>query len=482
MRTICISLALGLALCALNASAFNSGSTGADGALTPNVSTTINLPASGVLQYTEINIPAGVTVRFSRNALNTPVTLLVAGNATIAGIIDLDGDGAADSNGAGSGNVADDGLPGAAGPGGYGGGRGGLADPSTAALSPRVGQAGIGPGGGRPTTGNLATVNYNSFCYGSGGSFGSVGVATTNAQCGPPPAAPVYGHVALLPLIGGSGGSGGNGQTSTGGSGGGGGGGALLLAVSGTLHVTGSIRANGGRGGDIGHVVTMSGGGTVGGGGSGGGLRLVATTLSGNGPISASGGRSGYYGTSTTTRGDGGAGRIRLEAETMLRTTATDPPYSFGAPGELFIAGLPTLRISSLAGIAAPAAPTGQGDIVLPSTTPNVVTVVVETTQVPLGNTVEIIYTPARGLPSPPIQTSALAGSLALATAQASVSIGDGASTLLATVTYAVSGPEALAYSRYTGGEPVVAVQVQAGLDGATQTVLITASDRRVTL
>ena len=59
--------------------AFDSGSTGADGALAPSAPVTIPLPESGVLNYTSINIPAGVTVKFAPNARNTPVTLLVQG-------------------------------------------------------------------------------------------------------------------------------------------------------------------------------------------------------------------------------------------------------------------------------------------------------------------------------------------------------------------------------------------------------------------
>ncbi|RYG10465.1 MAG: hypothetical protein EON92_12605, partial [Burkholderiales bacterium] len=58
--------------------AFNSGSTGADGVLNPAVSTRITLPSSGILNYTSINIPAGVVVTFKKNDLNTPVQLLVA--------------------------------------------------------------------------------------------------------------------------------------------------------------------------------------------------------------------------------------------------------------------------------------------------------------------------------------------------------------------------------------------------------------------
>lgn len=91
--------------------AFNSGSTGADGVLNPAVSTEIVLPPSGILQYTSINIPTGVTVTFKRNVLNTPVQLLVSGDVTVAGSIDIRGLDAKPTGTSGDGNQADDGIP-----------------------------------------------------------------------------------------------------------------------------------------------------------------------------------------------------------------------------------------------------------------------------------------------------------------------------------------------------------------------------------
>src|SRR5919108_2609404 len=69
----------------------NSGSTGADGAFSPTANVTLTLPPSGVFNFTTVNIPAGVTVRFARNAANTPVTMLATGNVTIVGTIDVSG-------------------------------------------------------------------------------------------------------------------------------------------------------------------------------------------------------------------------------------------------------------------------------------------------------------------------------------------------------------------------------------------------------
>src|SRR5690606_17066990 len=159
-------------------------------------------------------------------------------------------------------------------------------------------------------------------------------------------------------------------------------------------NITGTIRANGGRGGDVGNAYNTSG--TPGGGGSGGGIRLIATTLSGNGGITATGGRGGNWSNSNTGT-NGGVGRIRLEADTLTRTAGTNPAFSQGLPGPLVVTGMPRLRIASVAGIAAPAEPTGGADIVLPEDALDPLEVIVETTNVPLGNTVSIIVTPPTG-------------------------------------------------------------------------------------
>src|SRR3989441_11751010 len=74
-----------------SAQTFSSGSTGADGAFSPTANITVTLPPSGVVNYTTVNIPARVTVKFTRNTANTPVTVLASGDVTIAGTIDVSG-------------------------------------------------------------------------------------------------------------------------------------------------------------------------------------------------------------------------------------------------------------------------------------------------------------------------------------------------------------------------------------------------------
>jgi hypothetical protein len=97
--------ALALSLCVIAspvvAQTFSSGSTGADGALDLATSCTpyiydadpnhcyVQLPPSGVLNYTTMNVPTGRTLRFRRNLQNTPAVLLVQASAVIAGTIDV---------------------------------------------------------------------------------------------------------------------------------------------------------------------------------------------------------------------------------------------------------------------------------------------------------------------------------------------------------------------------------------------------------
>src|SRR6218665_889306 len=270
---------------------FDSGSTGADGALNVTVNTEIVLPPSGVLNYTSINIPAGVTVTFRKNVTNTPVYLLASGSVTIAGTISIQGAHGRATGTSGDGALGDDGIPGVGGPGGHDGGRGGRQD---AASTPEIIRAGpgLGPGGG------LGGKEGGNGCSSSGyypgeGTGGAYAVAAYQAYAKYLCAAASltkfsrpYGSALLQPLLGGSGGGGGNGGVTYPGSGGGGGGGALLIASSATVKMTGTIDA---RGGDAGGNAGTGVGGS-GAGGSGGAIRLVATSIAGNGRLLAEGG------------------------------------------------------------------------------------------------------------------------------------------------------------------------------------------------
>lgn len=448
--------------------AFDSGSTGEDGAFSPTVDTELQVPPDGVFNFTSVDIPENVTVTFQKNVLNTPVTVLVSEDATVAGTIDVRGEDSPGIGGAGDGITADDGLPGTGGPGGFDGGRGGassLDDPSM-----RIAGDGQGPGFGERAA-NEFTRN-DTGCPGAGAGFGE---KAEDAQLDPcrgtrlAKGGDAYGSEKLLPLIGGSGGGGGNGGISHAGAGGAGGGGAILLAVSGTLDIRGEVRADGGRSGGI-----VEDGGGRGGGGSGGAIRLAATTLSGNGPITARGGNNGQFAVN-----DGSPGRIRIEAEVMNRTDPTSPPFSFDQPGELFLAGMPSVRITSVAGVDAPAEPTGDADIVLPSDTPNPVNVTFEASNVPLGNTVELTVTPAKGASTAAV-SDALDGTESSSTATASVDLPDGPSTLMASVGFTVTDTQSKQLSYYTEGEPVDRIELASSVTGEKRTVLITESGREV--
>lgn len=487
LRPQALMAALALAFAVTGAHAFTSGSTGADGALAPTVNTEIQLPPSGVLNYTTINIPAGVTVKFKRNALNTPVYLLASGNVTIAGVIDINGKTAAATGTAGDGVVADDGVPGEGGPGGYDGGRGGRDD---LAQTPAVirGGAGLGPGGG------LGGVEGADGCGSDNRQYRYIGGSAGYAQaaleqyyhpggyyqwCGASPASgKAYGSAILQPLIGGSGGGGGRGGANFPGSGGGGGGGALLIASSGTVTLTGSIAASAGYGGAV--AGTNSGG--SGGAGSGGAVRIVATSVTGAGSITANfgcpQGITGSINTNMTCNYfRSSVGRIRIEAETLTYSGATTPAYTTDVPGPVFLASLPSLRIATIAGVAVPATPTGNADVTLPTDVVNPVTVTFETVNVPTGNTILFKLIPAYGVPTE-VLSAAIAGTTAAGTASITVALPQGPSTLQATTTYTVVVAMGDALSVFAQNERVEKVQLIATLGGAGQAKLITVSGK----
>ena len=486
------SAVFALSLMAMTAAqaAFESGSTGADGALNPTVNTQIELPPSGVLNYTTINIPAGVRVTFKKNATNTPVYLLASGNVTIAGTIDVRGGDGRATGTYGDGALGDDGLPGTGGPGGYDGGRGGREDAALRAAIVRGG-AGLGPGGGLGgREGSNACTNDRSGYFkadASGGAYASdtwgfhLGVYCSNYPSGFLPAASAYGSSLLQPLIGGSGGGGGRGGTTYPGAGGGGGGGAILIASSGVLAVTGTIDATGGDAGGL-----LGGGvGGWGAGGSGGAIRLMATTISGNGSVIARGGCANHDGSrrqycgitgSSSSRG-GSDGRIRLEAEAITFNGTSAPTYTKDLPGPVFLADVPSLRIASVAGQAVPDSPTGNADIALPADTTGPVEVTFQTRNVPVGNTVLLRMVPAYGAPVEVI-SPAIAGTSSNGTAAVSVTLPAGPSTLQATTTYTVVVAGQLDLSQFAQNEAVEKVEVTVALNGETTTRVLTASGK----
>ncbi|MCC7376208.1 MAG: hypothetical protein IT581_16235 [Verrucomicrobiales bacterium] len=295
---------------------FDAGSTGALGALNvTDADVTVDLPPDGRLNYTAVNVEAGRTLRFRRNALNTPVYLLAQGVVTINGTIDVSGSGAPSSPPIG----------GAGGPGGFDGGKPGFGSefgPSD----------GYGPGaGGGGTDGANAAGNVGAGAYGT-------------ARNGAERNGAVYGSPLLIPLLGGSGGGGIGGQP---GQGGGGGGGAILIASNARIEMgdSGVVRSNGGdrRGGTVNS-------------GSGGAIRLLAPKVSGTGILNVFGGNNSSF---------SNHGRIRVDCldKTSLtlrfqpNETTTVGANMFVDPFGSFAGGqrrVPRLDIIDAAGTAIP--------------------------------------------------------------------------------------------------------------------------------
>jgi hypothetical protein len=260
--TLKLTVSCGWIVCAtLVGQGFDSGSNGSLGALqVVDADLTVNLPEDGVLHYTTVTVGNGRTLRFNRNAMNTPVFLLATGDIVINGTVDV------------SGGDSPSGTPtgGAGGPGGFDGGKPGFGS----SVPPGDG---YGPGGGG---GGAASSNADGA---GGGGYGSPGTGAGSTLHGG-----TYGSPLLIPLIGGSGGGGYVGQP---GRGGGGGGGAILLASNTRITVQGAVRSRGGGWGGAAYNA-----------GSGGAIRLVAPVVNGGGTVSVAGGGAG-----------GGAGRIRVD-------------------------------------------------------------------------------------------------------------------------------------------------------------------------
>ena len=456
--------------------AFDSGSACVDtddpdclGAFSPTVNTVVDLPPDGILDYTTVTVPASVTVTFNRNAANTPVVIRTTGNVSIQGIISVNGTAAKPSGTAGNGNLGDDGQPGVGGPGGYDGGLGGLS-PLFGGSTGAKGGGGQGPGGGQP--GFLGQFWPSNGTGGGGGSFGTAG---GNAYYGGI-AGSTYGQSYILPLVGGSGGGGGGSGSVFNGGGGGGGGGAILIASSGTIDMSGTSRifSDGGIGGNS--DGDNCGGG--GGGGSGGAIRLVAETLTraNSAGLYARGGAAS--GACVSGGAAGGKGIIRIEANSIQWTGNTDPVYTFGTPGKLFVPSNPTLAITQVAGNAVPANPTGSADVTLAEGTTMPVTVDLAATNIPRGTTVTVYVVPTIGGTRTSALSTALDGtSDASTTATAQVTLINGNNTLLATATFTVTELASLDLPTFKG-EMVAKIRVESTLNGGSQVVYITASGK----
>jgi hypothetical protein len=438
MGLLCL---LAAAPASARAADFDSGSSGADGTFSPVSDTTIVLPPNGIMNFTTLNIPAGVTVRFASNTENIPAYILVQGDAVIDGVIDISGvDGTSVSS-----NPA-------------GGFSGGLPQAES-------GGNGQGPSGGRG--------GVTSGRAGNGASYGTPGTVGSGNSVG---ATVIYGSTTLQPLLGGSGGGATGNSGTVPGNRGGGGGGSMLLAVTKTLTLTGSIIATGGEGAPyIPSVSSQHGGG----GGSGGGVRLIASTLAGTGNIDISGGVGGT-GNGGRNGGTGGIGRARLEADVFNFSGSVTPNIvATSAPLPVFASNLPSIRITSVGGSSVPVNPIGENDVILPSSIVNPVTVLFAATDVPLGSTVELTISPVSGSSST-VVSPGLSGTVASSIDSVQATLPQGASILLASVSFAVTAQTGALYAPFTDGEMVARVEIRSTMGGGSASIWLTTESGRV--
>lgn len=454
--------AIAVASTIASAAPFTSGSTGTDGAFAPTVDTVVALPESGILNYTTINIPAGVTVTFTRNPANTAVMMLASGSVKIAGAIDVSGKNSPVTHD----GAAANGMPGHGGAGGFDGGRGGVAGAGN-----RAGN-GFGPGGGTGGSQGSKCGASNVSEGGGGGGFAGPGQPSQclvwNFTGGIATGGTGYGSPGMLPLIGGSGGGGGAGSGDANrlpGSGGGGGGGALMIVASGTVELTGAIAARGGNAGNIanGECNWTLGNGGAGGGGSGGAVRIIAAGFTGDGKIDVAGGIGGCRvdGTNLQDRnsgGNGSSGRVHVEVVQQ------------GSFSQSMIPGVAITRVGGV--------DVGNGEVSLPIDQGNPVEVVISASGVPVGSAVKITSIPAYA-DKVTADASALAGTLQASTSTGSINIPSGSSVLMASTTYALTIAQGQALSKYAQGERVEKVSLAAILGGGEQQVtLITVSGK----
>jgi len=164
----------------------------------------------------------------------------------------------------------------------------------------------------------------------------------------------------------------------------------------------------------------------------------------------------------------------------MLRAAGTSPAFSFATPNPIFYANVPSVRITSIGGVAVPAGPTGFRDVVLPGLTTNPVTVGFETTNVPVGTTISLKALPERGSVKSATST-AVAGSNALGTATADIELPPANSTLFGTISFTITladNAQAADYSKYAQGETVEKLRIAVSTEGLSETTLITASGK----
>jgi hypothetical protein len=374
-----IGCTLGTRCVSAQSQTFNSGSTGADGALNitaPGLTyfdpATIPNHHAGdtIFNFTTINIAQGSTLRLDSRNLPGPVYWLATGDVNIGGTLDLTGQNGHDATG----NRVDRGFS-APGAGGFGGGSAVPAEP------------GAGPGGG----------SAGSSTHNGGGS----GVFS--------------GSQYLIPLVGGSGGGGAFYGSFPFACGGGAGGGAVLIASSTSIVVSGNINAFGGG------LVGCSG---IAGLGSGGAVRLIAGAITiaqgGTVRVVSAGTQSGF---------------ARLESFQLTLQGGVAGSYTTSMPLQV---ALPTtgpsfVKVTSVNGIAINANPFTFPDVTINTSSP--VPVVMQGTNVPPG-AIPTLYIVSETGPDQVITAPALEGTLQSSTSTVNITYPAGGSRGLVRVSW----------------------------------------------
>lgn len=400
----------------VSAQTYNSGSTGADGAFAPAADTTLALPPGGVFNFTTVNIPAGVTVTFTPNAANTPVTILATGEVNIGGVISVNG-----SNGLGASSTGLIVNPGrAGGPGGFSGGPGGARGATN-----RNGTNSQGPGGGTP---------------GKNGSYGA-------------PA----GFGSLIPLFGGSGGGGGNAPSGrSGASGGGGGDGSIPPNTFTCLE-----RGGGGSGGAIrlvapeitgtGTLVAIDG-------------RFGCFSFTTQGIIRLEAFNLNYTGASSPL---------------FLTSISPGPVTAASTPPLINLPTLTISTVGGVASPANPGGSLTSADISLPATAINPIPVTLTATNTPVGTVFTVRLIP-QFAPKVDVASVPSTGTFSSSTATANITFPVGQVSILnAFASFTLPAQTASLYP-LIDGEPVERIMIAAHYGAPSTVTLITKSGKKV--
>lgn len=231
--------------------------------------------------FSSFTLGAGATLTTSQSSTGEPIIIVVDGDCTIAGTIDLKGLGFSGGNG-GGGAGSDPGLNGAS--------YAPDTDWNSYFVGHGIGGASTKGGGGASGEGSNGTAGTSG---GAAGTYTKVdGTAVEPDDI-----------LNMFNVVAGAGGGGGGGSTNPGGAGGNGGG-AIVLIVSGNLDMTGGTINVSGNDGSA--AAGANGGG--GGGGAGGVIVLAYTGTYTSGTLTVAGGTGGAGAGTGTAGGNGGNG------------------------------------------------------------------------------------------------------------------------------------------------------------------------------